>query len=331
MPTFRRTGLLGFAALWGCGLLSGCCQFATVRCWQPASADVSGLQKLAVVDFSGDHGPEVAAAVNAQLHGRQCYELVDQRELTGIQHAACSACPTETALVAQAREQGVDAVILGEVVSYRCNDELPGIDEPKQQERRPFRGEADLQDELRRDAEVSIAFKLVDARTGTVRAVQTATHTFHGARTDESQLPARGEVLRELTEQCVRDFVEQLAPHQTDCAMKLARGGWYGRAAGDVRTGNRLAMQGDWDGARDHWHAAIEHCSDCDAALYNLAIDAAHRQQYERAEELAMQAIRLRHTDNYAQGLERIRQYRSGYDAAEQQRDGRILQASATF
>ncbi len=317
--------------------MCGCSQFATVRCWQPAAIDVEGIQRLAVLDFRGENGADAAAALQSRLSVHQGYTVVDQSELMVVQHAACTTCPTESALLVQARERGLDGVIVGEVVAYRCDDDLRDPATSSSATDRDKHSDAARpglmqRGELRREATVAINFRLLDARTGEVRAEKETLHTFRCATgAESSQLPSRSLVLGELTNLCVNDFLELLAPYQEDCEMKLARAGWYGRTATSVRTGNRMAMQGNWDAARDHWQSAIDRDSHCDAALYNLALDAAHRQQYARAEDFAMQAIRLRHTDNYAEGLERIRQHRSGFDAVAEHRDRRVLQASATF
>jgi tetratricopeptide (TPR) repeat protein len=294
------------------------------------------MERLAVIRFSGENGEHVADAVQDQLARQPGYTLVSESELH-TQHAACALGPSAESLLEQARERGVDGLVTGEVLAFRCEDDLrdslvsesdrdqgriPSVDELFN----PERGE------LHRHAEIEVALRLLDTRTGEVRAELTARHEFDGSSAPgQPPLPSRPDVLNELTAQCVDDFLKTLAPHQQDFQMELARGGWMGRSAADVRAGNRFASEGDWDAARDAWQRALDRDSECDAALYNLALDAAHRQRYADAENLAMQAIRLRHTDDYAAGLERIRLYRSGYDAAQEQRDRDVLQASASF
>lgn len=333
----RLTGTFAAGLLGGLFLLPGCAQMATVRCWQPATIDVSGIERLAVVDFSGEGGSAVAAALNSRLSDNRFYSVVDASELTTVQHAAYAPDPGNDALLAQARERGIDGVVFGEVTEYRWSDPVGGdAVNPSStvSGASPEAGDSTVAAgvPLRRDASVAVTFRLVDARTGEIRAVKAAEHVYSSAAdSTKTPLPSRDEVLTKLTAMCLDDFVEVLAPHQSESRIKLACGGWYGRDAADVRGGNRLAIRGDWDSARDRWEAVINRNAECDAALFNLAIDAAHRQQYSRAEELAMQAIRIRHTDQYASGLARIREYRTGYDAVAEQRDRRVLQAFATL
>ena len=275
----RLTGTLAVGLLWGCVSLSGCAQTATVRrCWQPAEMDVSGMQRLAIVDFSGVSGQTVTAALNARLWDNRFYSVVDGSELTSVQHAAYVLDPGDESLLAQARERGIDGVVFGEVHEYRCEDQAlrdtsrqmlvgkhTSDNEPEAGHSLQPAGSAQ-RDRLRREARVAVTFRLVDARTGDVRAAKETDHHFSGESGPDSSLPPSSEVLADLTAQCLDDFVEVLAPHQSDITMKLACGGWYGRDAADVRSGNRLAGRGDWDAARDRWQVVIDRNAECDAA-----------------------------------------------------------------
>ena len=321
----------------GLSSLSGCCQFATVRCWAPAEAEVSDLRRLAIVDFQGEGGEAAQASLERRLSDSGLYSLTDDSILNSVQHAACFQSSCTQSLLVRARERGIDGVIVAEVQEYRCDDELQNKSDTVANSRAlgqssgqegssPFR----KPDNLERDAAVAISFQLVDSRTGETLVERDSRHRYSGASDSSgTELPSRREVLRELTEMCLDDFVETLAPHQVEARMKLARGDWYGRDLFLLRKGNRAAAKGNWDVARDTWERIVDRNPDCDAALFNLSLDAAHRQQYSRAEELAMHAIRLRHTDQYAEGLAAIREYRSGYNAVQQQRNSRVLQASA--
>lgn len=327
IPTWLSRGTL-LGGLW---LLSGCCQFAMVRCWEPPGVDMSGIRSVAVVDFTGPHGDELSAALTARLAASHSFTLVDPAELQADQHAICAEGTCDAGWIQRARERGVDAVLVGEVTEYRCDDELCEAAAGKRRTDISEGVTAAPQSALQREAVLTVSFRLLDARTGETRASQSTTHRYRqDSQSSGKPLLPRHEVLTQLADLCVEDFLADLTPHPQEAEMKLARGGWYGRGATEVRGGNRQAEAGDWDAARDHWQAAVDRNPECDAALYNLALDAAHRQQYERAEELAMQAIRLRHTENYAAGLERIRLYRSGFEAVREQRDSRVLQAAAT-
>jgi len=341
MPAPRPIAATAVLLLWGALGVSGCATTVPVQHWQPAGIDVAGMQRIAIVDFRGEHGAEISAALNARLWDNQFYRIVDQSEVVPVQHAAYVPETADDQVLARARERGIDGVVLGEVRAYRCEDEILRSSEfhlhdaTDSAARGPeARGELHVgfsqQEQIRREATVTIALRLVDARTGEVRASREATHHFRGESTPGGPaLPPRGEVLDQLMQMCLDEFIALLAPHEKECRVKLATSRWYSGEAGDVRAGNRLADDGDWDGARQRWQAALQRDPDADAALYNLAIDAARRRAYAEAEEYAMRAIRVRHTDGYARGLEQIRQQRTAHESVEQQRTQQVLQASA--
>jgi hypothetical protein len=327
MRSSQAARMLGLVLVCGSILTSGCSHFAMVRAWEPASIEVADIERLAIADFQGDLSGAVGASLEARLWDGRFYSLVDPAELESAQHAACPSLPTEEVVLALARDRGVDAVIFGEVREFHCDDHPVEVESDRSADEDANAGDMAAS----REAVVAVTFRLLDTRTGEVRAAKDTSHRFQAqSGTGRPALPERDEVLAKLTKMCVNDFVEMLAPHQVERPIELASGGWYRRQAAEVRNGNRLAARGDWDAARDHWQSAVDQNGECDAALFNLAIDAAHRQQYARAEEPAMQAIRIRHMDRYAEGLERIRSYRNGYDAVQQQRDRRVLQASAS-
>ncbi|MFV0445191.1 MAG: DUF6340 family protein [Planctomycetaceae bacterium] len=311
----------------------GCAQMAMVRCWEPATIDVAGMDRLAVVSFRGVEGEHVAAALHDRLWENHFFALVDASELTTLQHAAYVPDSCDQALLAQARERGIDGIIFGVVEEHRCEDtpieKVASGMLSAAAEHVGSAGEAATPRGLTRHGEVVVAFQLVDARTGEVRTESRARHVYdETSRSAGSDLPGEEQILTQLTTMCLDDFVEELTPHQSELPMELASVRWYGPQSARIRGANRLAMQGDWDAARDVWQEVADQNWNNDAALFNLAIDAAHRQQYSRAEELAMQALKLRHTEQYADGLAQIREYRSGYDAVARQRDRRVLQAS---
>ena len=54
--------------------------------------------------------------------------------------------------------------------------------------------------------------------------------------------------------------------------------------------------------------------------LFNLALAAASESDFVKAEELALEAIRIQHSDCYETGLEQIRQQRAQHESASQPR-----------
>jgi hypothetical protein len=335
----KPAGTLGRAMLLALAAVSaGCAPLATVTYCKPAAIDVAGMKRLAVMDFHGEGGDAVASALSGRLWNNRFYTVVSESELLPIKHASYCTEASEECLLKHAREAGIDAVVVGSVLEYRCDDEVAHHADPlfPRDEEKPGDYERDLprvglasRDRVRRDAVVRISFRLLDARTGEVRAAKESTqHSESEPAPAGTDLPPRSEVLAGLVDQCVDEFVEMLAPHEDTCQMRLSRGEWPRRGAVEVRSGNQAAIAGDWEAARTHWRAALDLNPACDAALYNLAIEAAQRQAYSEAEDFAMQALRVEHCDLYTDGLAQIRKHRSNFESTREQQGDRILQAS---
>ncbi len=314
-------------------LSGGCHQFAQVSVIRPAPIDVSGIQRLTVVPFSGEHGSAIASALTTQLWEGQFYSLVDQSELNPVRTVAHDPDQLHESIRHAARAVGVDGIITGEVIEYRCQDQVLHdteffLDQENDQHETEdyerthvgFRHD----ERIHREATVTVAFQLIDADTGQIRLSHRASHSYQGVIGDDEMGGfTQGEILNHLSRECVKEFLQKMAPYEEACPMRLARPKLLSRGASQVRKGNRLAIEGDWEAAQAAWQAALEKNAQSDAALYNLALEAATHHRYDQAEELAMRAIRLKHCDEYAAGLERIREYRTAYEQTEDQHQER--------
>lgn len=173
-------------------------------------------------------------------------------------------------------------------------------------------------------ASVRVRFELIDTRTGEVLAerelARSAPQRNDGGRTD-------AEMLDRLLSECVDEFVAVLAPHETESAIQLAEGEWYSMSGSAVRRGVQFARRGRWQQAEAAWKKALERNARNDAALFNLAVAAAQSGDFAAAEDYAMAALRVRHTDCYATGLEQIRAMRSASEEVHQQMRTAIVPA----
>ena len=192
---------------WVALLVPGCATTAPVSAWRPAEIDVEGMRKLAVLDFSGENGAAVSAALTTRLWENQFYSLVDQAELSPVRVA--SAVGSENQVTPadyfdSARNRSIDGIIVGDVIEYRCDDHVLtntdihlGTDRAKNNRRGTERQGVDVgvshNQTVHREATVSIAFRLVEVDTGNVRATRKTTHNFQGDfAAGSGQIPARG-------------------------------------------------------------------------------------------------------------------------------------------
>ena len=316
-------------------LFCGCGHTAIVQCWAPAEINVDGMQQIVVADFVGDAGPAIAASLANELWENKFYTLVDASELDqGVQTAGHNQQSEFQSLLQAASAAGVDGVIFGEIVEYRCEDQIlesTDLNVFDQNELSDFTDALspltiESRQTILREGTVTLAVRLVDAETGEVRASRKVTRGFqrHSEEGDLS-LPTRGEVLNDLTDQCLTEIVSMLAPHQESCQMELASCDLWTGGYKSVRKGLRQARRSDWAGAEESWQLALEENPQNHAALYNLSIAAARREAYDVAEGFALEALKLEHKDCYTGGLQLIRERRRACERAEEQRDSRVV------
>jgi hypothetical protein len=312
-----------------CLLLSGCAHTAVVQRWEPAAGEVADVQRVTVAEFQGASGQLVAAALKARLGTSEACTLVESSELGQVIPAAGLPPPGQSleGVLRQARAAGVDGVIVGDVVEFQCRDR--DVREHHGAAGRPAALFASGAPRHVREGSVTVDFRLIDANTGNVLLTKRASQRFDSrAREGGDALPAPDAVLEALLSDCADDFVALLGPQHMATDVELAVPEWFEAGALDVRRGNRLAGRGRWDQAEQAWQAARDRNPQSDAALFNLGLAAAQRADYSAAEDYAMQALRLVHTDCYAQGLEQIRQFRADHDKAERQRTSPVVPAA---
>jgi hypothetical protein len=321
--------------VWTALLTQGCAITAPATAWQPAQIDVDGMQRLCVIEFSGEHGRAVAATLATRLWENEFYTLVDSSDLSPIRVASASGIrnvvqPAD--YLDSARGQRVDGLIVGDVIEYRCEDQVlsstdvhVSTDRTEHPRQGLYSTGTDLgishNQTIHREATVSIAFRLVEVETGKVRATRKTTQTFQGEfGPDTLRVPAKGDVLDDLTRKCIDEFVAMLAPHEVALKFPLARSHLFQRGQALVGKGNDFARRGRWEEAIAAWQQTLEVNPANDAALYNLAMAHAARADFTQAEEYAIQAMNLKHKGLYASGLEQIRSLAADHEQTLRQR-----------
>ncbi len=328
----------GAACLLTAVLVSGCAHRATVSTWTPAQIEVSGMQKLAVLGFSGEHRETVVSALNSRLRDNEFYTLVDRAELNSVQWV--SATENSSGLLSlddlsAAKSAGIDGLLVGDVIEYRCEERpvpkkgrtwrrAPKTDEPSDNDRdnaSPESSEKSTGHKRQRLATVTVAFRLLDVGTGKIRASKQISRSATHEITDRPNgSPTSSEILETLARQCVDEFVTTLAPHQSTERVKLAVPAPFQAGCTLVLNGNEFAVRGRWEEAIIAWEHAIARNPENDAALFNLSIAHANRQDFTRAETFAIRAMNVRQKAAYEAGLQRIRDQASAFDQTLQQR-----------
>jgi len=237
---------------------AGCAPQARVMVLRPAEIDITGLGRLAVVNFvgQGETGHLACSAIAARLADNHHYALVDQAELSRVEPAAFAGPqPDDTRVIQAARQVEVDGILTGQVVAYDAGSGSTLTDPPT----------------------VTLAIKLIDVRTGEVRDARQITRTFRGR-----DVPDRAATLQDLMNGCATETAAVLTPHYDAVEVDLARQYW-GNGLTAVRRGNALARDGQWDQAAEAWQSALEDNPQNHVALHNLAIAAFARGDHVQA------------------------------------------------
>lgn len=315
-------------------LLIGCAQTAEVACWEPAQIDATGINRISVMDFSGVKGSEVSMALSARLWDNDFYTLVDHSEFVSpIQPANYAEENDLQSALSAAQAANVDALILGSVIEYRCEDQILestdlDIISFAEGHGKQAQSENGLSLELRntiyREGSVTLAYRLVATDTGEILASKQISKHFRGEmRQGENSLPEKGRVLEMLLSNCLDEVVQMLAPHQTSCELQLASCDFWTKGSGQVKEGLKQVAKGDWDAAEAAWRDAVYENHENHAALHNLSIAAARRQQYDQAEKLILDALKCEHKKCYTATLETIRERRTALAKTVDQREAR--------
>lgn len=292
---------------------SGCSQFANIRShsvkipmWKPVSAQIEGVETVAVLPFEGEWGVRVSEEVADSFSESGTYKIVSASSLPAVTSSSMNdESPSLEEALTAARQADIDAVLTGTIVSEE-SEECP---------RSRFLRISRSEDQAKRT--MTVDYRLIDTRTG-----ETLCRNRISCLETEPEASKIAAVEQNLIQRCGHEVASQLTPQCGDCSIALANGHWTNRGVFAVRKGVRAAEAGNWDDATKSWEAVLKVNPNNDAAIFNLALASASRGDYETAEDLALQAIRLQHCDCYEKGLERIRDQRTQFELAEEQRNG---------
>lgn len=295
---------------------TACAPRAKLQVWRPAEHDLGSLRKLAILDFSGPEGKKVGAAVAARFATHPRYSLASPEEQDRIQSSLANSDgePDLTTARDAARQLGVDAILTGQVVRLQLADDAGRTPaEPV--------GGADLIDpgsllgawgptfnssSTARQPTLTLTVKLLDVHSGELRSARQTSHKYHGPTTKNGAGVDHEPMLQSLIAACARDIEAELAPHLAREEVVLARQ-YFGNGLTALRRGNQLAVAGNWAEAEQAWREARKRNPRNHAALFNLSLAAAARQDYPQAIKLSTDAIAAFPSTLYHDGLARLR------------------------
>lgn len=282
-------------------LMAGCASTAVdVSSWNPASANIVGLRRIAVVQFEGPEEltREIQHRISDALNVSGAYQLCDPSRIEMAMQSRKGRPPDDVhAALDAARHQGIDAILIGKV--RRKSDY--GLDLGSIYVRV---GDPELL--------VSVSYELIDVRTGDIRARNTSEQRFNDEVSGSSSASNSEEkVLARLTNKCLQELITEVAPHQQKSQVKLA-GGTLGIASGNLRKGNAAAANGDWATARQEWQTVLHANPDSHAAQYNLGVADEVEGDFAAAAAAYREAQRRVQKDLYRTALARVERAAEG-------------------
>lgn len=344
--------LLRFVIVLTVFFLSYCAQKTVIKAVKPAELDVGGLKRIAVLDFRGPRGTgeKIASIFTSKLFSTNFYTLVERSELQKIleEHALNMSGVVDVETAVQAGNLvGVQAVIVGDVINYKCEDHRRTKKEKrkvwtgeyekdkngnfiyektlfgKKVKKKKYREELVDVEVIEREATVTLSFRLIDVQTGQIRATRETSHSYKkSVKSGSGSLAPKQAILNRLTHQCVDDFVRMLAPHTVSIETKFARGN------NEVNRGIEFAKNDLWDKAQQVWEGVVSKDPSNHAAWYDLGLALEVQGMYEPAEKAYDRAVTLKSKKLYLKALKRIRQAIKDRQKLEQQLQRQNMEAT---
>jgi hypothetical protein len=252
--------------------LTGCFhKDVTIRAVEPATKEIVGISRLAVIDLSYAPKPEVgrnlANTIVAELGQSGGFEVMERSAVAKVldeQKFGTSGMVDTATITSIGKLLGVDGVIVGEVLAFDVGNKALG-----------------------KDATVGLNIRLVSIHSAKVIFSDSITvnySKFMGGDRKES-------ILGQLSEQVAKEFVGKIAPHYVMRKKVLLPAG--GEAGKTCRRGITFASNGLWDKAQEQWEEALRIAPEAAAPHNNLAVCYEHFGKLQKAVEEYEKAIRL--------------------------------------
>jgi len=314
-----------------------------VQVMKPAEIHLSGIKKLAVVDFQGPErsGSQIATTMQALLIQKQQYDMIERdrlKEVLDEQNLGMTGVVDEAAAVQIGKVLGVDAMIFGEVTTYQVERDERGVEKVERQEgtgkyewveqKNIFTGKkkkvkkeimktvlVDQHYKIRRGT-VAINFRVVNVETGQLLAVHSDSKSYNSGKVIEGKgksLKPKGQILVELSREIVRKFVNMISIHEITQQLYVEPG------KGNIDMGRKYAENGLWPEAVEVWKQAVQEFPKESAVYYNLGVAFEIDNDYDHAEAMYKKAMALKQKKRYMQAISRIRKARADQMKLEQQ------------
>jgi hypothetical protein len=314
---------------------------------KPAALYLPGVKEVAIADFRGASrsGSQIATLVQSKLMRTQYFSIVERDKLRRIleeQNLGQSGIVDENTAASVGRLLGVDALIFGEVTTYKVEPDERGKEKVEKkvgtgkyewkEVYNIFKGKkekvkrevmktvlVDQHYRIRRGT-VAINFRVVGVETGELLAAHSDSKSYNSGKVVEGSyktLKPEGQILSDLSNNITERFVRMIAPYKARVARTIQSG------KGMIQTGVEYAKHGLWPEAMEAWQEAVRNQPDNPAAHYNLGLAYEIQGMLDRAESEYRKAVALMQKDLYMNALSNVRQAKQDQLELERQKNER--------
>jgi len=280
------------------------------------------IRRLGIAEFGGQTAQDkqwghiasdrLAAELDAHNRKYDRYELVDRKRLKALlDERDLQIAISDGASASQAGKlANVDAMIYGSV-KVTARDERAS-----RKTFDPLARRLKTVYYTRRYCLTAVNFTMDDIRTGKSLASVSATREYDSERDKNSgaagigkalgfaggELPPTDQIVSQLIDDCVAEFLAKISPHEVAAREKL-RGG----NSKIVDTGNKLAVAGDHAEALECYQAAIQQDPSDHEAVFNAGVMYEAMGNLAKAEEMYTKAFKIEPREQYVLARKRVR------------------------
>jgi tetratricopeptide (TPR) repeat protein len=179
---------------------------------------------------------------------------------------------------------------------------------------------------ITRSATVTAGFRLIDAKTGEIRATRTASSDYSkdAEGGNVGSLRAKDKILTDLMDRTISSFIPMITPHYEKEQRKFVKNGDL------VDQGIELARKNLWDKAQIKFEEAIRKESKNHAAHYDLGLAFEVEGKLEEAEKEYNIAVDLKGESIYMEALANIRKAKADQEKLKLQMEKKKSENSPT-
>ena len=308
----------------------------STRVHKPAEINVKGIKKIAIVDFNGpgNSGNLAASLLTTELLNSHFFQIFERSKIDMIleEHKLAQSGVVDESTARQIGQLlGVDALIFGEVVSFRVEPDQTGTEKVEKKVgtgkyRIVTRNKKKVREEIKktvlvdqhyriRRGTVAVTFRTVNIETGELIASKAKSKSYDSGKLIEGRgrLKPKDAILHDLMSDIVKDFARQIAPYSVIEKLALESG------KGPIKVGVQYARNGLWDEAINAFKTAVRQQPQNSNAHYNLGIAYQVVGDFDNAEKEFNKAIALKNKNLYFRALSNVKKHRLEREKLRQQ------------